>query len=74
MRCDLCENAEFVEGTANIMLEKDKTIIVFKGVPALICTQCGEAYTIPEVTANLQRIAKNEAASGPKDIFMPYVA
>ena len=74
MKCDLCENAEFVEGTTNIMLEKDKTIIVFKGVPALICTQCGEAYTVSEVTTNLQRIAKEEAASGPKDIFMPYVA
>jgi hypothetical protein len=56
------------------MLEKEKTIIVFKGVPALICTQCGEAYTVAEVTDKLQRIAKDEAATGPKDIFMPYVA
>lgn len=56
------------------MLEKDKTMIVFKGVPALICTQCGEAYTVAEVTANLQRIVKEEAVSGPKDMFMPYMA
>jgi len=74
MKCDMCENADFEEGTTTIMLKKDETIIVFKHVPALICTQCGEAYTESNVTAKLHQIMIEEAARGPREAFMPYVA
>jgi hypothetical protein len=45
-----------------------------KGVPALVCDQCGEAYTDQQVTRRLLQIANEEAQKGPREEFIQYVA
>ena len=55
-------------------LERDATILVFKGVPALVCDQCGESYTDREVTRRLLQIVDEEAQKGPNEEFIQFVA
>lgn len=74
MKCIMCRNGDIVPGTKTVMLEQDKTIIVFKGVPALVCDQCGEAYTDEDITDRLLHMLEEEAQKGPKEAFIQYVA
>ena len=45
-----------------------------KGVPALVCNQCGESYTDEEVTENLFDILEQEMGKGrgQKEVFLQY--
>ena len=58
--CDFCKTGVLRESTTTVALERNTTIIVFKEVSALVCTQCGEAYTDEEVTESLLDIAEKE--------------
>jgi len=42
----------------------ESTTIVFRGVPAEVCDNCGEQYVSEEVTAALLRQAHAAASSG----------
>ena len=74
MKCIVCKTGDLQEGTTTVTLERDATIVVFKGVPALVCDQCGEAYTDGKTTAKLFDIVKEEAQKGPREEFIQYVA
>jgi len=49
-------------------------IIVFKGVPALVCDQCGESYADEDVTDKLLQIVAEETQKGSRENFIQYVA
>jgi YgiT-type zinc finger domain-containing protein len=76
MMCDFCKTGILHEGTTTVTLERNNTIIVFKEVPALVCNQCGEAYTNEEVTESLLDIAEQEMDKGErrKEEFLQYTA
>lgn len=74
MQCKMCINGEFTPGKKTVMLEKDETIIVFKGVPALVCDQCGGAYTDEDIADRLLHMLEEEAQKGLKEAFIQYVA
>ena len=74
MKCTVCQNGELQEGTTTVTLEHDLTVAIFKGVPALVCEQCGESYTDEETTANLLRNIEEEARIGPREYFAHYLA
>jgi YgiT-type zinc finger domain-containing protein len=74
MKCVIYKSGDLQEGTTAIMLERDATIVVFKGVPALVCDQCGESYTDGKTTAKLLNIVEEEAQKGPREEFVQYVA
>lgn len=38
------------------MLDLENTIIIIKGVPAKVCTQCGEQYFDDEIAENVEKI------------------
>mgnify|MGYP001041985273 CR=1 FL=1 len=44
MKCVVCKQAETRPGTATVTLERDGLTVVFKGVPAQVCPNCGEDY------------------------------
>ena len=74
MMCDFCRTGILREGTATEMFERDNTIVVVKGVPALVCNQCGESYTDEEVTENLFDVLEQEMGKGKerKEVFLEY--
>ena len=53
MRCAICKQGETQPGHTTVTLERDRTVLVFRNVPADVCANCGEAYVSEEVTAQL---------------------
>ena len=53
MKCAICKNGYTNPGTITVVLEKEHTTLIFKEVPADICTNCGEEYVSDEVNHQL---------------------
>jgi YgiT-type zinc finger domain-containing protein len=66
MKCFICNQAETVDGTTSVLLERGQMTLTVTNVPARICPDCGEAYADETVTANLLRQAETMALSGTK--------
>jgi YgiT-type zinc finger domain-containing protein len=64
MKCVVCKNGETRPGKTTVTLEKDGATLVFKGVPADVCANCGEEYVDSEITAALLKSAEAAARSG----------
>ncbi len=57
MNCFMCKG-NLEEKKVNYIVDFDNTIIIVKGVPAKVCTQCGEQYFDDEIAENLEKIVK----------------
>ncbi len=64
MKCIVCKKGETKAGKTSLTLEKDGTTLIFKGVPARVCANCGEEYVDEKITASLLRSAEETARSG----------
>lgn len=64
MKCIMCKHGDVVSGTATLTLERGKTTVVFKDVPARVCDNCGEEYIDDAVTANILKEAERIASQG----------
>ena len=64
MECLICKQGKTQLGTTTITLERAKTTVVFKNVPAQVCTNCGEAYVDEETSGKLLEAAEEAARSG----------
>jgi len=64
MKCVICKQGETRCGTATITLEREKATLVFKDVPADVCTVCGEEYINETTTAKLLKTAEEAAFCG----------
>ena len=64
MKCVICKHGETKPGTATVTLERDAATIVFKAVPALVCSSCGEEYVDEKTTSRILEIAEQAVGSG----------
>ena len=64
MICIICKQAQTQSGKATITFERGTTTIVFKGVPARVCPNCGEEYVEESVSAELLKSAEDAAKAG----------
>jgi YgiT-type zinc finger domain-containing protein len=64
MKCVICKKGETKPGKATVTLERNGTTLVIKGVPANVCTNCGEEYVDERITARLLKTAEEAARSG----------
>jgi YgiT-type zinc finger domain-containing protein len=64
MKCVVCKKGETKVGKTTVTLERDGATLVFKGVPARVCKNCGEEYVDGKITAGLLRSAEDAARSG----------
>lgn len=60
MKCAICRNGNTEKGFTTVVLERDKTILIFKRVPANICNNCGEEYISSDVNRKLLNFARDE--------------
>ena len=60
MKCAICISGTTAPGRTTVTLDRGGTTIVFRDVPADVCTTCGEAYTDSATTAAL--LTQAEAA------------
>lgn len=58
MSCFKCKG-NVKEKEVNYTVDLENTIIIIKGVPARVCTQCGEQYFSDETAENIEKIVKN---------------
>lgn len=64
MKCVVCKVGTTQQGRTTITLERDNMILVFKGVPAQICINCGEAYIDEDTTKQVLQKSEEAALSG----------
>jgi YgiT-type zinc finger domain-containing protein len=64
MTCVVCRTGQTRADRTTVTLERGSTTLVFKGVPAEVCTNCGEAYVDQETTQGLLQEAEEAARSG----------
>ena len=57
MNCFKC-NGEVISKNVNYMVDLENTIIIIKGVPAKVCTNCGEQYFSDEISENIEKIVE----------------
>lgn len=57
MSCFKCKG-ELIEKQVNYVVNLENTIIIIKGVPAKVCSQCGEQYFDDKTTENIEKIIK----------------
>jgi YgiT-type zinc finger domain-containing protein len=74
MKCVICKTGQTKAGKATVTLEKDGTTVVFKGVPANVCMNCGEEYVDSEITAGLLKSAEAAARDGIQVEVRDYTA
>ncbi len=51
MKCVVCKHGETRPGTTTVTLTRGETTLVVKGVPACVCSNCGEEYVDDATTA-----------------------
>lgn len=64
MKCAICQNGSTTKGYTTLVLERDQTLVVFKSVPAQICSNCGEEYVSSAVNQTLLSRAQREWEEG----------
>ena len=74
MKCVLCREGDTAKGHTTVTLERDGSIILFRGVPAQVCVNCGEAYVDISISEELLRIAEEEVRSGAELVLRDFGA
>ena len=71
--CNL-KNGETLDGFTSVTLERDGCTILFRGVPAEICDNCGEYYLSEELTEQLLIRAEVALKNGAEVEILRYAA
>ena len=64
MICSVCRKGETQAGTSTVTLERSGLTFVVKGVPAMVCANCGEEYLDSSAAERVLCMADEAAASG----------
>ena len=74
MKCAICKIGETQPGKATVTLTRGQMTLVVKGVPALVCANCGEEYVDEATSAKLLTLADDAAKAGVEVDVREYVA
>lgn len=74
MKCPICKHGETQNGYATVVLERNKTTLVFKHAPADICNNCGEEFISESVSVELFSVAKQAVEAGVQVDVREYLA
>jgi YgiT-type zinc finger domain-containing protein len=74
MKCVICKQGQTKNGVTNVILERGRTTVVVKDVPAEICENCGEYYLSAEVTDKIQKMAEQAVRQGAEIEVLRYAA
>jgi YgiT-type zinc finger domain-containing protein len=74
MKCVICRNGETKPGKATVTLDREGMTLVVKGVPARVCSNCGEEYVDETATDILLQTADEAAKAGVHVAIRDYAA
>lgn len=57
MTCLICKHGKTEPGHVTVPLQRGRTLVIFKAVPAQVCDNCGEHYLDEPTTQNLAQRA-----------------
>lgn len=74
MRCVIRRHGETRPWHATVTLNRGQSVVVFRGVPAEVCANCGEYYLSDEVSREVLRRADEAARSGAEASIHSFAA
>lgn len=72
--CIVCKSGRLRPGAASAVFERDKTTVVIKEAPALVCDTCGEVYFSDEIAERLFVLAETAFADHAEVEVIRYAA
>ena len=64
MKCVICKEGSYKAGFVTVVLTKDESAVIIKGVPAQVCEQCGEYTLGTDATRSVLAMANEAFAKG----------
>ena len=74
MKCVICKHGETHSGEVTVTLPRGESTIIFKGVPAEVCENCGEYYLSEAVSEQLLNRAEEAVKSGAEVQILRFAA
>lgn len=74
MKCLACKHGTLKPGRTTVTVERDRTTIVIRNVPADVCETCGEDYLDATVASSLETVLQEAAGSGVRFELREYKA
>ncbi|MBM4300825.1 MAG: type II toxin-antitoxin system MqsA family antitoxin [Deltaproteobacteria bacterium] len=74
MKCVICREGQTASGQATVTLQRGESTIIFKNVPAQVCSNCGEYYLSESVTNQLLTRAEAAVQSGAELEILRFAA
>ncbi len=74
MKFVICKHGQTRPGDTTVTLERGRSTVVFRRVPAEVCENCGERYVDAETTKKLLADAERAAQAGVEVELRSYVA
>lgn len=74
MQCVICKTGEVTDGTATVTLQRGKTTVVIKDVPARVCAQCSEYYLSEDMTDRVLAMAEAAVSKGAEVEILRWAA
>lgn len=71
INCPVCKT-EMVNGFTEIVMRRERSIVVVEAVPALVCPQCGEASIDSKTSQSAYLLAEKEISRGVALEFCKY--
>lgn len=72
MQCVICKQGEPHSGEATVTLERGGATVVIKGVPAMICENCGEYHLDEAMTEQVLSKGEQAVAQGAEEDSAAY--
>jgi YgiT-type zinc finger domain-containing protein len=73
-RCVICKYGKTQTSLVTVTLKQDEYIVIFKGISAEVCDNCGEYYLSDTVTEQVLKPAEIAVNNGAEVEILPYVA
>ena len=74
MKCVVCKHGQTKPGSMTATFERDGATLVFKGVPADVCQNCGESFLSSETSQKLLLQAEEAVKRGAQVDVRRFVA
>jgi len=74
MKCALCKIGETRPGKVTVTLERGKTVVVVRDVPAAVCGNCGEYYLDDDVARRVYERAEGAVQRNAEVEILRYAA
>lgn len=74
MKCLLCKHGETHPGNATVTLQRGETTVIFKGVPADVCNNCGEYFLAEAVADQVLQRAERAVEGGAEVEILRFAA